>query len=318
MLTSIIESPRKIVIRDISLPDIGDEEVLIKLEGTGLCSSNLPVWEGREWFNYPFEPGAPGHEGYGTVESAGSRVQNIKKGDKVAFISYNAYAQYDKTHYLNVTKLPESLQKVPFPGEPVACAVNIFKRSEIFPGQKVVVIGGGFMGCLLIQLLKNEGATVIAVARRKTSIEYSEKAGADIIVKYSDVWQTARELNNILTDQGATRIIEVTGLQEALDIATEVISVRGLLVIAGYHQNGLRNINMQKWNWKGIDVINAHERDQNVYNEGLKEAVLLSDKQILKPFEFITHQFDLKRINNAFETLSNRPEGFLKAVITFS
>lgn len=318
MLTSVIESPRNISIRDISIPDIGDEEVLVKLEGTGLCSSNLPVWEGREWFSYPFDPGAPGHEGYGTVETVGDKVQNIKKGDKVTFISYNAYAQYDKTHYLNVTKLPESLQKKPFPGEPVACAVNIYKRSEIFPGQKVVVIGGGFMGCLLIQLLKNAGATVIAVARRQTSIKYAEKAGSDLIIKYTNVWDTAKEINVILSDQGAERVIEVTGSQEALDLATEIISIRGILIIAGYHQNGLRNINMQKWNWKGIDVINAHERDQNVYNAGLKEAVLLSDKQILKPFEFITHQFDFKRINTAFETLSNKPEGFLKAVITFS
>lgn len=59
MKTSVIESPGRIVIKDTALPEIVGNDVLVKLQGTGLCSSNLPAWEGCVLFHYPFEPGAP-------------------------------------------------------------------------------------------------------------------------------------------------------------------------------------------------------------------------------------------------------------------
>lgn len=317
MLASVIESPKTIVIREIAEPEINDEDVLVKLEGTGLCSSNLPVWEGREWFKYPIAPGSPGHEGYGTVVEAGKDVKGIAVGDKVALISYNAYAEFDKAHYSNVVKLPQSLTGSPFLGEPAACAVNIFKRSDIQPGQKVLVIGSGFMGSLMIQLIKHAGAEVVAVSRRQTSVQFAEKAGANQIVRFIDVNQCVNELYK-LSSEGFSRIIEVTGSQNAIDLATEIISIRGKMIIAGYHQNGLRTVNMQTWNWKGIDVINAHERDQDIYTEGLREAILLTEQNILRPNDFITHKFGLRSLNKAFETLQSRPEGFIKAIITYS
>ncbi|HEX2935831.1 MAG TPA: zinc-binding dehydrogenase [Bacteroidales bacterium] len=317
MLASVIESPRSIIIREMAIPEIKDEDVLVKLDGTGLCSSNLPVWEGREWFTYPIEPGSPGHEGYGTVVQAGKDVRGIDVGDKVALISYNAYAEFDKAHYSNVVRLPQALIGTPFLGEPAACVVNIFKRSDIQPGQKVLVIGSGFMGSLMIQLIKNAGAEVVAVSRRQTSVQFAEKAGADQIVRFSDVSQCIDDLYK-LSSAGFSRIIEVTGSQNAIDLASEMISIRGKMIIAGYHQNGLRTVNMQSWNWKGIDVINAHERDPNIYTEGLKEAIHLTELNILRPNDFITHQFDLQSINKAFETLHDRPEGFIKAIITYS
>jgi len=54
-------------------------------------------------------------------------------------------------------------------------------------------------------------------------------------------------------------VIEAAGQQWPLDLATELTRERGRLIIAGYHQDGPRQINMQLWNWRGLDVINAHE-----------------------------------------------------------
>jgi threonine dehydrogenase-like Zn-dependent dehydrogenase len=315
MRTSVIESPRNIVIKDAELPEIGDSDVLVKLEGTGVCASNLPVWEGREWFKYPFEPGAPGHEGYGIVEAVGSNSDGLKKGDKVALLSYHAYAEYDKAPVTEVVKLPSSLQ-TPFPGEPAACAVNVVGRSDVIKGQTVLVIGAGFLGCLLTELLKNEGAKVIVVSRRDTSLEYAKKAGADQLIKFSDYWSAVRQINELCPD-GVPRVIEATGIQESIDLATEVIAIRGRLVIAGYHQDGQRKINMQQWNWKGIDVINAHERDPRAYIDGLEKAVELAERDLLRPARYITHYVSFNDINDAFRLLNTRPENFLKAVITY-
>jgi threonine dehydrogenase-like Zn-dependent dehydrogenase len=317
MEASVIEAPKQIKIISAPLPEPGLDEVLVKLGGTGVCVSNLPVWEGRPWFNYPFEPGAPGHEGYGTVESTGSQVKGIVKGDRVALLSYHAYAQYDKTHMSNVVKLPDSFDDRPFPGEPLACAVNIIRRSDIQEGQTVVVIGAGFIGCLLIQLLKHAGAEVIAVSRRESSLMFAEKSGADHLVRFNEVWRAKEEISKLAT-MGVQRVIEATGVQSGLDLATEIISEYGKLIIAGYHQDGTRNINMQQWNWKALDVINAHERIPQIYISGLKDAIHFAEKGILRPEDLITHHFDFRDINKAFDFLEQKPEGFLKGVIVYS
>src|SRR5262249_20238843 len=70
-------------------------EALVKLEGCGVCGSNLPVWEGRPWFKYPLEPGTPGHEGWGVIEAVGEGVREFAVGDRVALLSAHAYAQHD-------------------------------------------------------------------------------------------------------------------------------------------------------------------------------------------------------------------------------
>jgi 2-desacetyl-2-hydroxyethyl bacteriochlorophyllide A dehydrogenase len=316
MKISVIESPQTIIIRESALPEIGDEDVLVRLSGTGVCSSNLPVWEGRDWFKYPFEPGAPGHEGYGVIEHLGKNATNLSPGDKVSLLSYHAYAEYDKAHVSNVVKIPESLEKMHFPGEPLACAVNIFNRSDVQKGQTVLVIGAGFLGCLLVQLIKNEGAEAVVVSRRETSLEYARMAGASHLIHFTDHYTTVKSINSLFPD-GIPRVIEATGYQSSIDLATEVISVRGKLIIAGYHQDGLRSINMQVWNWKGIDVINAHERDPQVYINGLKEAIKLTQLNIIQPEKYITHYIDFSNINDAFRLLKERPDNFLKAVITY-
>jgi threonine dehydrogenase-like Zn-dependent dehydrogenase len=316
MKTSVIESPGRIVIRDTELPLIGDKEVLVRLQGTGVCASSLPVWEGREWFSYPFEPGAPGHEGFGKVAAVGPQVTEIGIGDQVALISYNAFAEYDKAHVNNVVRIPSLMAGTPFPGEPAACAVNVFKRSDIREGQTVLVIGAGYLGCLLIQLIRNAGADATVVSRRKTSLNFAEAAGASHLVQMGEYHNTMAELRSMYPE-GFHRVIEATGAQTSLDLATELISVRGRLIIAGYHQDGPRNINMQQWNWKGIDVINAHERDPGVYIQGLEEAIGLAGKGILQPEKYITHYLSFDNINDAFRLLRDRPENFMKAVITY-
>src|SRR5205085_8191991 len=67
-------------------------------------------------------------------------------------------------------------------------------------------------------------------------------------------------------------VIECAGTQAALDRASELVAERGRLVVAGYHQDGLRTVDMQSWNWRGIDVVNAHERDPLVYVDAMPPA----------------------------------------------
>ena len=80
-------------------------------------------------------------------------------------------------------------------------------------------------------------------------------------------------VNEMTGGAGCPRVIEAAGEQSTLTIASGISAEGGRLVIAGYHQDGPRQVDMQQWNWRGLDVINAHERDPAVAARGLVEAV---------------------------------------------
>jgi threonine dehydrogenase-like Zn-dependent dehydrogenase len=130
----------------------------LRLEGSGVCGSNLPVWEGREWFSYPQPAGAPGHEGWGIVDAVGDDVRGWQVGERVASLGTHAFAETEIVAADAVVRLPPELDGQPFPGEPLGCAMNVFRRSGIGPGQTVAIIGIGFLGALLTQLCSRAGA----------------------------------------------------------------------------------------------------------------------------------------------------------------
>jgi threonine dehydrogenase-like Zn-dependent dehydrogenase len=112
------------------------------------------------------------------------------------------------------------------------------------------------------------------------------------------------------------RAIEAVGKQQSLDLAAELTRERGRLIVAGYHQDGPRQVNMQLWNWRGIDVINAHERDAQVYMRGIRAAVDAVVSGQLDPSSLYTHRFPLDRLDDALNATRDRPDGFLKALVT--
>lgn len=186
MEAAVCESPGKIGFRSMPVPDVTEGNVLVKLEGCGVCGSNLPLWEGRPWFKYPLEPGAPGHEGWGRVERVGCNVRGVKEGDRVAFLSSHAFARYDLVPADSLIVLPPELDKVPFPGEPLGCAMNIINRCDIRKGQNVAVVGAGFIGTLLISLAAKRKATVLALSRRRSSLDIARNFGASAVIPLTE------------------------------------------------------------------------------------------------------------------------------------
>lgn len=313
---AILLGDRRVRTREITVPAPGPREVRVKLEGCGICASNLPVWEGRAWFKYPFEAGAPGHEGWGVVDAVGHEVTAIQPGDRVAMLSDHAYASYDLTAADNVVRIPDSLRGQPVPAEPLGCAMNIFRRSDVREGQSVAIVGIGFLGALLTALCVRAGATVTAISRRPYSRQVAESMGARATVELDEPAPAARNARAHCRGSGFDRVIEAVGTQEALDLATELTGVRARLVIAGFHQDGPRSVNLQKWNWQGLDVINAHERDPAEYRRGMEEAIGLIAAAKLDPLPLYTHRFALSELGDGLAAVSGRPAGFLKALVT--
>src|SRR5213082_2308555 len=69
MRAAVLVAPMTFEVREAPVPEPGPEQVRVRLEGCGVCASNIPPWEGRPWFNYPMEPGGLGHEGWGSLDA---------------------------------------------------------------------------------------------------------------------------------------------------------------------------------------------------------------------------------------------------------
>lgn len=318
MRASVVAEPQRVEIVEAEIPQPGPDQLLVRLEGCGVCASNIPPWEGKPWFNYPMAPGALGHEGWGRVEAIGDNVSGFAPGDRVAMISNNAYAEYDLCDPAAAVKLPDSLGDQPFPAEPLGCAMNIFRRAQIEKFQTVAIVGIGFLGALLTQLASGLGARVIAISRRPFALEFARQMGAAHIIEMNDHTRIIDEVKQLTGLGFCDVVIEAVGKQWPLDLAAELTRERGRLVIAGYHQDGPRQVNMQLWNWRGLDVINAHERDPAIYLRGMQEAVEAVESGLLDPRPLYTHSFALDELADALNMSAARPDGFMKALISMS
>jgi NADPH:quinone reductase len=317
MAAAVLTGAGEMSVRRVRIPEPGAGEVCIRLEGCGVCASNLTPWAGPDWMEFPTEPGGLGHEGWGVIDAIGEGVTDLALGDRVAALSYHAYATHDVAKASAVVKLPAALASQPFPGEPLGCAMNIFQRADIRAGQTIAIVGIGFLGALLTQLASKAGARVIAISRRPFSLDLARRMGASEVIQLDDHWQIIETVKDLTDGQFCDRVIEAVGKQWPLDLAAELTRERGRLVVAGYHQDGPRQINMQLWNWRGLDVINAHERDPDVYVEGIRKAVEAVASGRLDPSPLYTHTFPLSELGAALDATRDRPDGFLKAMVTY-
>lgn len=313
----VVTGPRTAELQPVDLPDLTSGQVRVEVEGCGVCGSNLPVWEGRPWFSYPLPPGAPGHEAWGRVLAHGPDVgpEAPSVGTHVAFLADNAFAEIVDVPAAALVEIPATMAG-PFPGEAVGCAFNIAARSGFAPGQVVAIVGAGFLGILTGALAAEAGAHVIALSRRESALDLARAFGAKDVVRLegnteNPVEQVQRLTGGALCDV----VVEAVGAQAPLDLAGQLTDVRGRLVIAGFHQDGPRTVDVQLWNWRGIDVVNAHERDDAIRLGGIRAAVDALAAGRIDPGPLYTHALPFERAGDALDLIVERPEGFLKALV---
>ncbi|HEX3594325.1 MAG TPA: zinc-binding dehydrogenase [Polyangiaceae bacterium] len=315
MRAARIVAPGHAVVEDAPIPEPKEEQVRIRISGCGVCSSNLGPWGGLPWTKYPLEPGDGGHESWGVIDALGPGVHGLELGDRVAAISYRAYAEYDVAGANAVVRLPRELWDVPFPGEAYGCAMNIFRRANVLAGSTVAVVGVGFLGALVVRLASAAGARVIGISRRESSLALARRMGASHVVPESGRSEVVRAVEELTGGELCDRVFELVGKQEPLDLAGELTGTRGTLVIGGYHQDGERRVNMQLWNWRGLDVINAHERELARYTEGVAFATEAVAALHIDPAELSTHSYPLERLGDALDATLTKPDGFVKAIV---
>jgi threonine dehydrogenase-like Zn-dependent dehydrogenase len=322
MKASVLAGPGRTELDDVPVPEIGEEEVLIRVRCCGVCASELHPWTtGEGWLEASGRRPIFGHEPVGIVERTGRLVHGFKKGDRVTGLISHAFAEYTKADYRKIMKVPDSLSDLEALGEPLSCLMSGADRTPVSLGDDVAIVGAGFMGLGFLQLMRLKGAgRLIAVDLRQESLQAARRLGADEVYTPQEVRPEDKVTEWIHMDQGMKGVevaVEATGSAAGLQLAGEMTAVHGVLSVVGYHQGngGMRQVNMQLWNWKAITVINAHERRSDVHMKRMAAGLKLIAENRFNMRDLVTHVYGLHEVDRAFEAMRSKPEGYIKSVI---
>ncbi len=316
MKAAILQGPRKFTIEWKNVPEPGPGELLVETKATGICTSELDIWEGKVGgLEYPR---FIGHEPAGVVEAVGSGVTGFSVGDHVTVWSEGkAYAEHFVTPAAYAMKLKESTAFEHALGEPIACATNGVRKADPQLNDSVALVGCGFMGLIMMQVFKARGAgLIIAIDPRDSILELASHLGATHTINPTQ--QDAVATIKKLTDgRGVDIGVEAAGKQATLDLTSSIVRMEGKLEVFGFHAGSPREVQWGYWNWMAFTIVNGHVRSAQTYVEGMKIGIGLLEAGKLNMEPLVTHRFPLQEINHAFEYAAAKNEGFVKGVIAF-
>ncbi|NUR70947.1 MAG: NAD(P)-dependent alcohol dehydrogenase [Hamadaea sp.] len=260
-------SPGKIEVRDVEVPEIASDEVLVKVAGAGLCHSDLHVLHVPEW---PIPNMTLGHETAGHIEKLGDTVTGFAKGDAVLVyliwacgvcrpciegrdnVCVNQGGRYAyppcpglgpdggmaeymrvKARYLEPLGDLDPVQAAPLAdaGLTPMHAIN-GARHRLGPGSTAVVIAVGGLGHVGLQILAaTTSARIIAVDSSEQKLEIAQEHGADLVLKSDE--NAVKRILEETGGYGADAVFDFVGVQPTIDLATHTIAPDGALRVVG-------------------------------------------------------------------------------------
>lgn len=332
MKAAVLSELRKpLEIRDVPIPRINNNEVLIETKACGMCGTDPHLIAG-----YPYKPKLPiipGHEPAGVVKAIGSSVRGFKEGDRVVphlFITCGkcwycrsgrdsmcsnikgiigvlvdgAFAQYFKAPAENLFKLPDS---VPFEeggllADAIVTSVHaVYDRANIQKGQTVAVIGIGGVGQIVVQLLKNLAVKVVAIGLGKRNLSVAADLGADLIISARDpnIGIKTREFGS----DGVDRVIDCVGSNESMKEALACVRRCGRIVMVGEAPMTHFPADTIRIAQHELELIGS----RNGSRKNMEKAIELLRRGKVKPI--ISNVFPLEQINKALQVVRRAPPG---------
>lgn len=316
-----VVKPNNIEILPAELPAPKYNEIQVQTKAVGICTWDSYLFRGMDAPS-PF-PYRLGHEGVGIVTAKGDGVKNFNIGNGI-FVGTGGdemMATHFNVEYDCAAKLPENeTDYVKWVGEPVVCVVNILNKTNIQPGDNVVLIGAGYMGLLTLQgLLRGSQAgkvTVFDISEERLSIakEYSS------FCYNANSEEGRRKISDIKSDGGANVVIEFVGTQQALDLASTLTAEeQGKLVIGSWHR-GLRTFDGTRWHTTGLEVLNIAPKSNSRFRDLTSGTAELIKNNVYDTRRLVTHvaKFgDMEDMYSIFDKSIKKTDGYLKGVIVF-
>ena len=315
--------PKKTALIDEEMPVIENgNEVLVKNKYCGVCRSEHYDWEhGKEGMSF-------GHEPIGVVCEVGKKVTKFKVGDRVSglFCGNTEYAlSLDKYLF----KIPDNVADEEAVLEPLSCLISAVSKVRIpVVGDKVAVVGCGYMGCGAISLLAMRGAHVVAVDINRKSLENAKKYGAKEVYTPDELpaeyLTTRTDHNDHLSEdvpqneRGFKLVMEWAETNESLDLAINMTRMCGQLAIGAYHTGEKRLVNVEQLNVKAIDMLSTHPRETDLNIEACKNAMKLLEDNAWVYKHVPTKVYPITRFDEAQAELVTKYGKFMKALVDWT
>ena len=261
MKSAVLHQTRQLQVEETAVPEVGPDDVLIRVMACGVCGTDVHIFEGDQGAAENPLPIVLGHEFAGIVERVGAKVNEIKPGERVCadpnvlcggceackgglghFCSHmtgigttvnGGFAQFCAVPRQQLYRLSDA---PPFTAgdmsEPLACCLHGIDQCEIHAGDSVVVIGGGMIGLLMVQLARISGAgQVVLVEPVSEKRAVGQKLGADFCIDPS-----AENVPEVLAAAGIQRVntvIECVGRVETIQQAIQIAGKKSVVMMFG-------------------------------------------------------------------------------------
>lgn len=292
---------------DLDISDPKENEVQIQGGACGICSWDIATAK----LGDRMVPKAPaGHEGVGYVAKVGKGVTGLKEGDRVAG---GGFATLRNIAESLVYKLPDSnLADEYWVVEPVSCAVTGLDHCHLRPGDKVAVIGAGFMGLLILQALaKSFAAEVVAIDVVQSRLELAQSFGIKAI--YNSAQMDPEQLIKSLKEYAFDVVVDTSGVQAGLDLATEIVKTGGLINLFGWMKGERANFNPTKWHLGGFRLVNSSPMAK--LRDPFPPAIRLIHEGIIDLRPLVSHIDTLEHYPNLMQRIMHGDKQYLKGVI---
>lgn len=261
MKSAVFYGKHDLRVENSPMPKVGPEDILIKVKACGICGTDVHIYEGDKGAAEVTPPTILGHEFSGVIAEVGSNVTKYKVGDRVCIdpncycgkcdfcrngiahyctdmIGYGTtvnggFAEYCSVNQRQVYKLGDNTTfEQGAMTEPVACCLHGMDMCNIHPGSNVVVIGGGMIGLLMLQLSKLAGAARVALLEPVESKRVvAKKLGADILIDPIN-----ENVEEELKKAGMTwvnTVIECVGKTATIQQAIDIVGNKGTVMMFG-------------------------------------------------------------------------------------
>lgn len=311
----VFQEKGKVAVVDREVGEPAEGQIRIAVKACGVCALDIYSFKG-----FPFGGDYPlsfGHEAVGVVDVVGPGVDEFAPGDNV-FCAGGSTGMSEMTIVpaSRCAKLPAGIDHRHYVGEPVVCVVNGLDAIQLVPGASVVVVGTGYMGLLNIQgaaqMLVGSLAACDLDQRR---LELAEQFGADTVVNVGKLDQETalRELGG---ENGVDVVIETSGSQPGLNLATRLVRKGGTLSIFGWHR-GERTIDGTDWHLGGYRILNTSPMIAPHFADYIRRAGTLMERGTFVQEKLVTHSAHFTEAQKLLETGREQGDGYIKGVVTF-
>lgn len=333
----------KMIIKEIDVPEIKKDQVLVQLEYVGICGSDVHYYHSGRCGSYEVDLNEDfmlGHECAGTVVEIGEDVTSLQVGDRVALEpgitcgtcefckagKYNlcpdvvflatppvqgCYEEYIAFPENMCFKLPDNVStKEGALIEPLSVGFHATNQGNVQVGDTVVILGGGCIGLVTLLSCKAHGAGKIILADIVDArLEKAKELGATHVINSKEV-DVKEEIARLTEGRGVDIVFETAGSPVTIAQTPFLVCKGGTIVLVGISAQEEINYNFAQIMDKEATIKSVF-RYRNIY----PKAIAAVASGAIDVNNIVTHEFDLEHIQEAFEEAVNNKTDLVKAVI---